>query len=216
MVKRIVYMPYDKPPYVREFSISFEWNKGFALSQKQKNIMALHHRFKKIFPESNVLEISSKSLQELGIKLSAFNLTKFVPSLQKKIPVECVFQGGKVFSKGGPYTDLYLVSSKEAKKEERLKTSGELKNFYFEKETMPLFPKTIFYDWLYMNALIENNVYIGELIKYNAFTDIEFNPSKSINCQARAAALFVSLYKLKKIENCKDFNSFYKIINNEK
>ena len=28
---------------------------------------------------------------------------------------------------------------------------------------------------------------------YDAFTDIEFNPQKSINCQAEAAALYVSL-----------------------
>lgn len=28
---------------------------------------------------------------------------------------------------------------------------------------------------------------------YNVFTDIEFNHKKSINCQARSAAIFVSL-----------------------
>ena len=31
------------------------------------------------------------------------------------------------------------------------------------------------------------------MLAYEAFTDIEFNPDKSINCQARAAALYVSL-----------------------
>ena len=30
---------------------------------------------------------------------------------------------------------------------------------------------------------------------YNAFTDIEFNPKRSLNCQARSAAIFVSLLK---------------------
>jgi len=33
------------------------------------------------------------------------------------------------------------------------------------------------------------------LYKYDAFTDIAFNPAKSINCQARSCALFVSLMK---------------------
>ena len=28
---------------------------------------------------------------------------------------------------------------------------------------------------------------------YDAFTDIEFNPNKSINCQARSCALFLAL-----------------------
>ena len=34
-----------------------------------------------------------------------------------------------------------------------------------------------------------------EIIKYDSFTDIEFNPSKSINCQAKSAALYVALYR---------------------
>jgi hypothetical protein len=33
---------------------------------------------------------------------------------------------------------------------------------------------------------------LARLNKYVGFTDIEFNPSKSINCQARSCALFVS------------------------
>lgn len=31
------------------------------------------------------------------------------------------------------------------------------------------------------------------MLAYDAFTDIEFNPKRSINCQAEAAAIFVSL-----------------------
>ena len=38
-------------------------------------------------------------------------------------------------------------------------------------------------------------VFLFQLVKYNAFTDIEFNHVNSINCQARAAAIFVSLKK---------------------
>ena len=43
---------------------------------------------------------------------------------------------------------------------------------------MLLNPKTIFYDWLYINAVLENPLLAAELLKYNAFTDIEFNPKK--------------------------------------
>lgn len=35
----------------------------------------------------------------------------------------------------------------------------------------------------------------AEILRQNAFSDIEFNAEKSINCQAYSAALFVSLYK---------------------
>ena len=31
------------------------------------------------------------------------------------------------------------------------------------------------------------------LLKFDAFNDIEFNPEKSFNCQARSCALYVSL-----------------------
>ena len=34
-----------------------------------------------------------------------------------------------------------------------------------------------------------------KILNYTAFTDIEFNPKKSINCQARSCALYVSLVK---------------------
>src|SRR5258708_4970548 len=37
-------------------------------------------------------------------------------------------------------------------------------------------------------------------VNYAGFTDIEFNPSKSINCQARSCALFVSLMKNNKLQ----------------
>jgi hypothetical protein len=34
-----------------------------------------------------------------------------------------------------------------------------------------------------------------KLYAYGRFTDVEFNPYKSINCQARSCALFLSLMK---------------------
>ncbi len=55
--------------------------------------------------------------------------------------------------------------------------------------------KTFFYDWLYIHTLVqEENAALAEgILAYDAFTDIEFNPKRSINCQAEAAAIFVSL-----------------------
>ena len=73
---------------------------------------------------------------------------------------------------------------------------------------MPLIPRTAFYDWLYINALMENADLAEQVMEYDAFTDIEFNPNKSINCQARAAALFVAMKKLGRLEECKDFQGF--------
>lgn len=40
-----------------------------------------------------------------------------------------------------------------------------------------------------------NNDLAEQILEYDAFTDIAFNPEKSVNCQAEAAAIFVSLQK---------------------
>lgn len=208
MAQRPVYVPLKKAPYVDVFMPEFTWNGGFAPTQKQKNIIALHEAFQKRFPDRKVLEISSKSLQSLGVSLSAFNLKKLVPSIGKRTPVECIFQGGKVFSCGGPYTQLYTVSAREAKTDPRLKSSGQLRSFFYEGETMPLLPRTAFYNWLYINALLENQQFAQQLLEFDGFTDIEFNPEKSINCQAEAAALFVALSRLGLIDRCKSFDTF--------
>ena len=66
----------------------------------------------------------------------------------------------------------------------------------FEGFDFPNEPKTVFYDWLYCRSILEKySDCVPELDSYAGFTDIEFNPRRSINCQARSAALFLSLKK---------------------
>ena len=76
-----------------------------------------------------------------------------------------------------------------------MRESGDLVSFQFGDEQWPLEPKTAFYDWLYLQALRQQPELAVELLKFEGFTDIEFNPKRSINCQARAAALYVALAK---------------------
>lgn len=208
MANRPVFVSDEKSPFFRVRNVEFEWSGGFAKTQKQKNIYAIHEAFRRKDPGKNVLEISSKSMQEEGEKLSAFFLKKYVSGLDKKIPVECVFQAGKVFENGGPYLDLLEKTPREAKRDERLRTSGQLVRFEFEGKSYPLIPKTIFYDFLYINALLETPELADAVLKYDAFTDVEFNPEKSINCQAKAAATFVSLSRLGLIDKVRKFEDF--------
>ena len=50
-------------------------------------------------------------------------------------------------------------------------------------------------------------------MNYDSFTDIEFNPKKSLNCQAEAAAIFVGLSKSGLIDEVlKDKKIFSKIV----
>ena len=211
MANRPVFSTSSKAHHVDIFPVEFVWNKGLAPSQKQKNIVAIHEGFKRRFPERKVLEISSKSLTSLGVKLSAFNLKKYVSSIGKYVPVECIYQGSKVFAAGGPFADLYLGTSRAAKGDSRLKSSGALRSFSFEGKIYPLTPVTAFYDWLYITTLMENKELADELLQYDSFTDIEFSPEKSKNCQARAAALFVALHRKGLLEFVKDFEQFVKI-----
>lgn len=208
MAKRPVFMTCDHAPFYIQWDAEFVYNSGFAKTQKQKNIRAIHEVFQNCFKDKRALEISSKSFQDGGEALSAFFLKKWVPALEKSIPVENVFQAGKVFEGGGPYTDLWEVTPKEAKRDERLKNSGRLVNFTFDGQDFPLEPKTIFYDYIYINALIENEELAKTALEYDGFTDIEFNPLKSLNCQARAAAIYVSLHRLDLLDEVKDFEKF--------
>lgn len=208
MAVRPVYVPKNSAPFYEVVNIEFKWNGGFAVSQKQKNIKAIHDGFMLIYPDGKPLEISSKSLVETGVKLSAFNLMKYFPELDRSIPVENVYQAGKVFENGCQYTDLMLVSPKEAKRDERLKNSGRLIKFRFDGKDFPLIPQSIFYNYIYLNAVLENDELAQNLPEYNGFTDIEFNPQKSMSTQAQSAAIYVALHSLGLTEKIRNFDSF--------
>ncbi len=165
-------------------SFEFEWNGGFAVSQKRKNINNLHNEIKEK-TKTKALEISTKSEVELGQKLSAFNLKLDGYTLEN------VFQSSKVYANGGPHLDLLKVEPKDAKRDERHTTSGALKGFEYKGKMWELEPKTLFYDYIYLKSVFEtfDESELSELLDYDWFTDIEFNPSKSINCQARTVAI---------------------------
>ncbi|MFZ3440346.1 hypothetical protein L2D37_21645 [Vibrio harveyi] len=184
---------------VTEKVIDFKWHPGMAKTQKQKSVSELHNSAR-LLGINNILEISSKSLDELGVLLSAFNLSFVTKKHNHKITVESAFQGSKVFERGGPYKDLYLEDSKTSKTDIRIKDSGQLVGFKFFNTEFPLIPRTYFYDWLYIKALVSNPHLTEELHKFDGFSDIEFNPKKSINCQAHAAALYVSLRSMGVLE----------------
>jgi hypothetical protein len=194
MTTRPLFIPKSEEIGVEEKMIEFQWFPGFAASQKKKSIASFHESAKRLGFKS-LLEISSKSEDSLGIKLSAFNLTITTKKNNTTFSVESAFQGSKVFERGGPYKDLFLKSSLEAKRDIRLKESGDLVGFEFFGKNFPAVPRTFFYDWIYINALVQNECLCEEVVNYDGFSDIEFNPKKSINCQAHAVALFLSIKK---------------------
>lgn len=196
MAKRPVYMVATTGTLINREIIEFEFCSGFSIQQKQKSIHNIHESFHKLHQASNILEVSSKSTEELGVRLSAFNL-KINLGNNHFCSVENAFQSAKVFENGGPYEDIIYKTPLEAKKDPRLKESGYLVGFSFRSKQYPIFPQTLFYNWLYIHALYQkqNTDLMNQIVKYDAFTDIEFNPQKSINCQAEACAFAVALYR---------------------
>ena len=195
MAKREVYHA-DEHGVIKHM-VDFEWIKGMAKSQKQKCIKSLHSEFSRSrnFPYGKIIEISTKSENELGVALSAFNLKTKTLRASIEYSVESAYQSSKVFENGGPYTDILELSSYEAKKDPRIKEeiSGKIKYFTFFGNRFELETGTAFYDWLYINVLLKNHELCEQIMEYRAFTDIEFNSKKSFNTQAFSIALFVSL-----------------------
>ena len=181
--------------FVHTFPVEFRWFPGMAISQAQKSISALHDEARKRLDAEDVLEISSKSKQPLGVKISAFNLIIFTVKYERKFSVECAYQGSKVFERGGPFVDLLEKSSIEANKDPRLRDRGRLVGYRFCNVKWALEPRTAFYDWLYINALHKQPELASQVLQYRAFSDIAFNPERSVNCQGYSAALYVSLHE---------------------
>lgn len=180
---------------VMSVDVNFDWHAGRTPADKKYNVASLHQAAQTngLF---SVLEVSTKSDRKLGRHLSAFNLKTTVPATHQMVSVESMYQGCKVFENGGPYTDIIEKSSLDAKRDARLKESGVLIGFsYFGVEWVSD-SLTSFYDWLYLSALRPHQAYLRtHIMNYDGFTDIEFNPARSVACQARTCAMPVTLLK---------------------
>ena len=199
MAKRIVFTPTssEMPDLYKEVLIDFEWVPGMAISQARKSVRNLHESAAKVLEVKHILEVSTRSEVILGLSLSAFNL--HVNLEGKSVSVESVYQGSKVFAFGGPYLDILNASSLDAKRDSRLKSSGELIGFSFDGVNWPLKIAPNFYDFLFISGLVQHPER-HLLNEYQAFTDIAFSQvtldyktSRSYNCQARSVAIYISL-----------------------
>ncbi len=215
MAVRPVFVPHEAGPFlVRTQLVEFVWSAGMAVSQKQKSVRALHAAAAMLNID-NVLEVSSKSPHALGVALSAFNLSFTTKKSGRTLTVESAYQGSKVFENGGPFIDILTKPSIDAKRDERLRESGRLLKFCFFGDDWPLEPQTAFYDWVYLNALKTHEQLGSEIAGFSAFTDIEFNPGKSVNCQAYSVALYASLVRRRFLEKAlSSKEAFLEIVSN--
>jgi len=193
MVTRPVFSPiYDHVGVKETASAPFVWNPGFSMLQKQKNVVALHEAIKRQYPELRPLEISSRSRESIGVNLSAFKLG--VWSHEKYYTVESVYQASKVFEGNkGPFPGLYEKKPSEVRDSLKLVSRGRIVSYQMGSDKWALMPTRAFYDWVYCRALYRNQTLVKGVRAFNCFTDIAFNPIKSVNCQAYAVSLYLSL-----------------------
>ena len=226
--------------------ITFDFNSGFSESQKKKNVVNMHKRIGEI-KDYPILEVSTKSDNEFGKKLSAFNLkldnyaleVVFQASKRFKctqdffldfddlmrqikilnrveFDIEDFVMGGSVYCYNKNsieckrndiiYFDFYSMgfSPKDCKQFisaflKKYKDKVNIYEFVYQGNHFDLSVeingqeiKTLFYDYIYFKALQESfdAQEMQKLLKFNIFTDVEFNHKKSVNCQARSCALY--------------------------
>ena len=207
---RPVFMPrVNSDNLVKTDMVRFERHVGFASRQKKKSITDMHQVIRKKYGFNQVLELSSKSGNKLSFPLSPLSLKLTDEQDGVQYSVENIYHASKVFEHGGPYLDLLTAPPRQAKKDERLTTSGELIGYNYFGMEWSLEPVTAFYDWLYVNALQQNPQLHEQVMQYQAFTDLEFNHKKSVHCAAYALAMFVALHKRDLLDNIADPIVFY-------
>ena len=173
MASKTVFVPDSDYPYVKEID-------GYSDPEAIRDL--------------NVLEISTRSEVPFGKSLSPFNLDITLKS-GKTAKVECLYQGSKVIESGKQYPELYWGSPRDAALDKRIKGVPPVA-FKFFKRDMPVKPKHSFFNWLYICSLLQKEGDIFEkLERYDGFSDIFYSPRKDPNCQARAAAIYVSLVR---------------------
>ena len=197
MAERPLYIPIEEPPFFKVQSIAFKWFPGYSVTQKQKSIESLHQNAcSQIEPIENPLEISSKSTEQLGHQLSAFHLPAYSKEERYQDPpcsLETMFQTSKVFGEDVHCIDLLGNDHRAVRKQIRERENQGLKCFRLEDVDWPLDPRGAFYNFIYLRSFNERKDLHADILRHDGFTDIEFNPRKSINCQAEAVSVFVGL-----------------------
>lgn len=217
MAEKSVFAGKTEYPYFEEEHAMIDWFGGFALSQKRKCEIGLHQNYLKEHPGEKILEISSSSTQSLGAKLSAVYLPK--RTKEGDTTVESAFQSSRIYSDGlrsvGPFPKWLFLPGKECKKLVKA-ASGGMHSYQYLFDGMTFYAPahhiSLFYDFLYLNALLEpENKKVKDLLLqggYSAFTDLA---TKSLNCQARSAAIFTGLVKAGRIDEVTDYHSYLKL-----
>lgn len=146
--------------------------------------------YKEKFPDLKPLKLSGS--------LSPDRLLLTLDTLHKAFPVETIYLASLIKPHGGPFYDLLGCDPEAAPKDERL--TGETVGLQLEGVRYEASEQSLFYDWLYCMALLENG-YGHEILKQEAFSSPDGKA-------AQAAAICKSLLYERKLHAGMDFEEF--------
>ena len=150
-------------------------------------------------PENlRVLEISSRSQQPLGRRLSAM----FLKDADSGKPVESVYQASKCYGNEGGPAERVLDNGFDAKQldRDRCKT-GRLRGFEQKDMFWPANTGTQFYDRLWMRGAREADVGATD---FDAYTDMFHRRGKALACQARTMAMMQGMIRADRLDTIDD------------
>ena len=230
--KRIVFLSVENwKPGMRAFEeklVEFEWFSGMSWQQHQKSSLSMLA----VLQEQGYTpaEISRRSTdRDFGVQLSAFNLKLNSVNVENIFQAYKMFNDGGPYldllnvdpksakndcriqsyeSKKPCLTHKIDFKNKDFYESEQVcrycqnRLNRKLIGFSSKNTNWGLEPKSMFYDALYISALLQNQHLTSQLVQYDAFTDIEFNQKipysdekGPFNCQARSCAMYVTLKK---------------------
>lgn len=219
MAERGVFFAKKEYPYFEEVYVQFPWFGGFAKAQKQRNTLSLAMNFEAAYPERRLLEVSSRSLFKLGNDLSAMSLSKRM-SDGRIVVMESAFQSSRIYRDDsgmqiGPFPELVELPGRECKKAVKEASLGlHSYEYCFDGCNFPApdFHISLFYDYLYLNALMEpENAATAALLResgYDTFSDLA---SKSLNSQARSCAIYIGLWRSGLLDRVTNYDEYLRL-----
>lgn len=230
--KRIAFLSVENwKPGMRAFEeklVEFEWFSGMSWQQHQKSSLSMLAVLQE--QGHTPAEISRRSTdRDFCVQLSAFNLKLNSVNVENIFQAYKKFNDGGPYldllnvDPKSAKNDCRIQSSDSKKPCLTHKIDFKNKEFYENEDicrfckkrlnrtligfsskntSWGLEPKSMFYDALYISALLQNQHLTSQLVQYDAFTDIEFNQKipysndkGPFNCQARSCAIYVTLKK---------------------
>lgn len=218
---RPVFVAKTEYPFFKISMVTFDAVSGKSKNVKIENAKLMHDAFYYLYGY-RPMEISS--IQRPGF--DSFTLKKNMPSKAKSISIECIYHASKFWDErhigrnisSGCYDFLLDASPKKVRSFKELSSSGNIQKFLLDgvDYIFPANPNKLFFIFLYVNAILENECLKETLLEFSAFTNINSNSNFEDICDAQAAAIFVGMYKSGKIELAQNPEKFYTELLDEK